>query len=68
MELAAKQLGKIRLNQLSDERLISLYLCAYNQKMDIDFLRMLLNETVQRNICYLLFETSEDSRLEVLNR
>lgn len=68
MELATKQLGKIRVNQLSDERLISLYLCAYNQKMDIDFLRMLLNETVQRNICYLLFETSEDSRLEVLNR
>jgi Sporulation inhibitor A len=57
MSLAEKQLDKTRFNLLSNEQLIVAYINAQNQKLDDDFLNMLLDEILQRDIYGLLFET-----------
>lgn len=43
---------------LSNEELINIYLTAYKQKLNDSFLKILLDEIIERDIYDLLLETS----------
>jgi hypothetical protein len=51
----------MRFKTLSNEELIDIYLRAYEQKLNASFLKMLLDEIVERDIYDLLLETSLQS-------
>ncbi|MBS4214073.1 MULTISPECIES: sporulation histidine kinase inhibitor Sda [Neobacillus] len=51
----------MRFKTLSNEELIDSYLRAYEQKINASFLKMLLDEIVERDIYDLLLETSLQS-------
>jgi hypothetical protein len=51
----------MRFKALSNEELIDIYLRAYEQKLNASFLKMLLDEIVERDIYDLLLETSLQS-------
>lgn len=51
----------MRFKTVSNEELIDIYLRAYEQKLNASFLKMLLDEIVERDIYDLLLETSLQS-------
>lgn len=53
-----KGVYKTRYKQLSDEQLIASYINAQKLKLDYHFLKMLLDEILQRDIYSLLSKTS----------
>ncbi|MDQ6601050.1 sporulation histidine kinase inhibitor Sda [Bacillus salipaludis] len=51
----------MRFKTLSNEELIDIYLTAYEQKLNASFLKMLLEEIVEREIYDVLLETGLQS-------
>ncbi|MDQ6598956.1 sporulation histidine kinase inhibitor Sda [Bacillus salipaludis] len=51
----------MRFKTLSNEELIDIYLTAYEHKLNDSFLKMLLEEIVERDIYDLLLETGLQS-------